>query len=113
MAAGLMAAALMVTLQGTSWVGPSEAPLKITFEEGRAHGALSCNSFHTAYEAGEATLGFGSIATTRKACAPPRMQQDSQVLKFLEQTVSYSVDGDELVLKDGSGSEVLRLKRKI
>lgn len=106
-----MAAAVTAVLQGTSWVGPAEAPLKITFEAGRAHGALSCNSFRTAYDETETALGFGGIITTRKGCAPDVMQQERLVLKFLEQTASFTIDGDDLVLKDGTGRELMRLDR--
>lgn len=112
MAAAWMAAAMTAILQGTSWVGPSDAPLKITFEDGRAYGALSCNSFRSAYDEGDATLGFGNIITTRKGCAPNVMQSERLVLRFLEQTTSFVMDGDELVLKDGTGKELMRLDRK-
>lgn len=113
MAAVWMAAAMTAFLQGTSWVGPSDAPLKITFDDGRAHGALSCNDFRTSYEETEANLGFGGIITTRKGCAPDLMKQERLVLSLLEQTASYSVDGDNLVLKDSSGREIVRLSRKV
>ncbi len=111
MAAAWMAAAMTAVLQGTTWVGPAEAPLKISFEDGRAHGALSCNAFRSAYDEGDATLGFGNIITTRKGCAPDKMQTERLVLKFLGQTKSFVMDGDALVLRDADGRELMRLER--
>jgi heat shock protein HslJ len=112
MAAVWMAAAMTAFLNGTSWVGPADAPLKITFEEGRAHGALSCNNFQTSYEEGDMTLAFGGIATTRKGCSPQLMQKERLVLKFLDAAASFAMDGEVLVLKDNKGQEILRLQRK-
>jgi heat shock protein HslJ len=112
MAAAWMAAAVVTMLHGTSWVGPAETPVQISFEAGKAHGALSCNQFQTSYDENDAALGFGGIATTRKGCAPDRMQKERLVLKLLTATASYVVEGDRLVLKDAGGKTILTLKRK-
>jgi heat shock protein HslJ len=105
-------AALMVTLIGTTWQGPVDVPLNITFEENRAHGTLSCNNFRTNYRESANSLDFGGIITTRKSCSPKVIKQEYLVLSFLKRTAAFAVDGRDLVLKDLAGKTIVRLVRK-
>ncbi len=81
-----------------------------TFANGTASGQMGCNRFTTTFKAGGESLELGKIATTMKACGGTEGQVDDAFLAKLEQVKSWSLDGEELVLSDGDGKELLRFR---
>jgi putative lipoprotein len=45
---------------------------------------------------------------TRMACAPPRDEVERTCVAALGQVTTWAIDGDELVLSDSAGDELLR-----
>jgi len=62
----------------------SEPPPTLRFgEDGSLAGSTSCNRYTTGYTLTGETLTTGAIATTRRACAPERMAQESRFTALL------------------------------
>lgn len=57
-----------------------------------------CNNGSGSYTATKDTLTIGPIATTLMACPPPASEVEGAVLGLLQGDVSYSIDGNTLVL---------------
>lgn len=80
----------------------------LAFEEGgRVSGHGSCNRFMGSFELTGEGLAFGPIASTRMACAPELMQQESRLLDLLAEVLRFEVKADgRLVLHAGGGRTV-------
>jgi len=79
-----------------------------TFANGIVGGSSGCNHFTAPYTVDGDKLEIGTIGTTRMACPPPQTAVERAYLAALGKVASWSVDGDELVLSDGEGNELLR-----
>ena len=106
-----------VPLVGTTWgleslalatdaVSSPVAGTDVTLEfldDGSAAGSGGCNSFHTTYAVDGASIGFDPVASTRMACEPEVMSQETAVFGALESAASFDVEGDVLTLLDADG----------
>jgi len=111
-------------LGGTAWrladldgrpavVGTGDAvpTLSLAAGEARASGNGGCNQFNGAYTQSGASLRFGPLASTRRACADPAANaQETAYLRALESTTRFAVYDDLLVLYAGD-QPVARLRR--
>jgi heat shock protein HslJ len=101
------------TLAGTSWrlaelngqpVTGTE-PLTLVFDatEPRASGNGGCNQFNGPYTQNGASLRFGPLVSTRRACADPAGNaQETAYFQALESTTRSSQEGGALVLYRGN-----------
>jgi putative lipoprotein len=81
-------------------------------KDGRASGTTGCNNFTGTATIDGANLSFSPFATTRRACEPPLMDQESRVLGALQSVKRHSVaEEGRLSLQDAAGQPVLRLER--
>lgn len=105
-----------VPLENTEWAlvelggqpartAPDGAPtLRLDSAQRRASGNTGCNSFGGEYELSGGTLRFGVLATTRRACVDPELnQQEAAFLRALAETRGWRVAGDTLVLSGPAG----------
>ena len=76
----------------------------------RVTGSGGCNRFSGSYEAGEGTLSFGPLASTRMAC--PGMETETAFLRALEGTRRFRLVGRHLDLEDGHGVVLARLEER-
>ena len=109
-------AAIAPPLQGTEWVvediggagivDRSRATLNFA-PDGRVSGNASCNTFRATYAVDGDRLTISRAITTRMACAPALMQQESRLLAVLAgvRTFDLSRDGT-LTLRSGDGASV-------
>lgn len=67
----------------------------------QARGFTGCNSFFGNYELAGATLRFGLIGATRKACPDTDPTREANFLDVLARTRRWTIDGSELLLGDG------------
>jgi putative lipoprotein len=74
--------------------------LKLASKDRRASGFAGCNRYTGGYELSGAHLRFGAIAATRMACPDPT--PETALLKALQDTVSWKVDGRTLELADST-----------
>lgn len=73
-------------------------------------GKVPCNRIGGVYTLKGTSIKFSRIFATRMAC--DKLEQESAFLKLLEETVSaYTVEGNTLLLRDGSSNIVFELKR--
>ena len=109
-------------LAGTSWVlvelngqplAPGGEPLTLHFaaDEQSVSGYGGCNQFSGPYAQSGASLRFGPLASTRRACADPALSnQETAYFQALESTTRYAVEGGRLVLYSGN-QVVARFRR--
>jgi heat shock protein HslJ len=79
-----------------------------TFAEGRIAGSTGCNRFTGPYTVDGDGLEIGAIASTKMACLPPADEVERVYLAALARVAKWRSEGDELVLLDGQGAELLR-----
>ena len=73
--------------------------------DGVLSGDASVNTYRTGYTtSGETMTIDAAIATTRKAGAEELMRQEAAYLAALPQTATYSIEGDDLWLRDADGA---------
>jgi heat shock protein HslJ len=68
----------------------------------QAAGFAGCNNFFGGYELAGATLRFGPLAATRKACADAESTLETKYLQALARTRGWKIDAGELLLLDGA-----------
>jgi heat shock protein HslJ len=107
------------SLQGTTWEALAynngkqalvglEASSSITAvfgNDGSLTGNASVNSYTTTFEATGETMSIdAAIATTKKAGPEKLMRQEAAYLAALPWTRTYSIEGDDLWLRDAEGA---------
>ncbi|HEX8906752.1 MAG TPA: META domain-containing protein [Longimicrobiaceae bacterium] len=105
-------------LENTEWVlvelggqparaaGTNRAPtLRLDAAQKRAAGDAGCNTFSGGYELSGQTLRFGTLASTRRACADEELtRQEGAFLRALADTRTWRVAGNVLVLSGEAGT---------
>jgi putative lipoprotein len=103
-------------LSGTSWVvvGVGGAPLAVAepprvefAADGAIGGSTGCNSMTGSYAVDGASLSFGPLATTRRACGQQLMDLESAVLDALAGVAGWEVDGEGRLHLTGATELVL------
>jgi len=110
------------TLEGPRWVltayladgAMQEAlpspPVEATFSDGRVDGTGGCNLYSGPYQVDGNELTIGLLISTRRACEPPILNQETAYFRDLQSAGSYEIDANTLTLKDGSGTTVLQFR---
>jgi putative lipoprotein len=90
-------------LSGSSWtvVAVGDAPLAVAepprvefAAEGRIGGSTGCNTMTGSYAVDGASLSFGPLATTRRACEQQLMDLEAAVLEAFAGVAGWEIDGD-------------------
>ncbi len=78
---------------------------------GAVSGSGGCNRLHGQATISGASLTFGAIASTRMACPPAVMDQESKFLSALEAVRSFRIDSQQrkLFFLDAAGRPIMRL----
>ena len=106
------------SLVGTSWLAEDidgagvrdDVSSTLTFETAeRAVGSTGCNRWFSSALLADATVRFGPAGSTRRACPPAVMEQESKFLAALLAAHSWRRDGDKLLLIDDAGDTRMRL----
>lgn len=79
---------------------PALPDMRMTIEDGRLAGGSGCNRFTTSWKADGDALELGPTATTRRACAPPRMEVEDRFLAALSRVRGWRVEAGILQLTD-------------
>jgi heat shock protein HslJ len=90
---------MLSTLPGTQVV--------VRFDGGELSGLAGCNSFTGSYEISGRTIAIDPLATTMMACEQAIMDQETNFLANLQNTATYSVTIDRLLLVDDQGRTLL------
>jgi heat shock protein HslJ len=107
-------------LQNTAWLVTilnSQPPLpdtELTLNfggEGTANGNAGCNDFNGAYTVSGEGLVIGPLTATQRLCAEEINAQERAYLSALQAAGSFSLEGNQLIIRDNAGLEILRLDR--
>jgi heat shock protein HslJ len=132
----LVATVLLLAASGCSQVGDQAAPLAgtewrlvelngraplqeteitLTFEDNRAGGNSSCNSYGGEYKRERGgKLEFGEIEQTLMFCMEPEgvMDQEMEYTDLLLQAASYRIADERLEIQDQGGKTILGYEPK-
>ena len=105
-------------LEGTPWVlaagvdvdGWEDVAPSATFAEGMVTGSTGCNRFRGSYTLDGDSLELGEVAMTAMACPPPADAVEREYAGALESVRAWRTEGDELVLLDGDGADLLTFR---
>ncbi len=110
-----------VDLRGGTWVAEDidgagvvdNAQSTMVFgNDGRVSGRGGCNQYSGTVELKGASLILSQLISTKMACAPALMDQETRFLAALQAARSYKMNEDnELVLSDATGKPRLRFSR--
>lgn len=78
-----------------------------TFADGTVSGSTGCNRFTAGYEVDGDALTIDTIASTRKACAPPADAVETAYVDALARVAGWRVDDEGLTLLDADTAPVL------
>jgi heat shock protein HslJ len=84
-----------------------ESNITMSFEDGKVAGSAGCNHFHGAYSTEGSKLEIGPLATTRRACEAPLMNQEREFLAALSSAVTWSIDGNVLDMHRADGERAV------
>lgn len=105
-------------LRGAPWVveaadgAPTPARTTLSFDaDGRVTGVGPCNYFNATYTATGEGITVSRPATTRKACARPRMDVEQRFLEVLERTRHFEITGDGALVLRARDGRVIRARR--
>jgi len=109
-------------LQGTSWTlksysGKDLIPgseMSATFKDGNISGTASCNRYFASYQTKGETLIIEGLGWTEMACLDPEgiMAQESEIMRMLGAAVSYTIQGERLVIQDAEGEQLIFAPRQ-
>jgi len=87
------------------------APITAQFTNvGNLSGSSGCNKYVTSYTVTGLSISVSPISTTKMACAPDVMAQESAYLTLLQKSGRFTLYGDSMTLLDSSGTTLLNFK---
>jgi putative lipoprotein len=79
---------------------------------GRVSGRGGCNGYSGAVEVKGASMIVGELISTKMACAPALMDQETKFMAALQATRTYAMNEEnKLILRDATGRSRLRFSR--
>lgn len=103
-------------LPGTSWTltdlngaAPlaDAVPTLALDAAGQAAGSAGCNRYFGTFAEDGAAVTFGPLGSTKMACAPAVMQQETAFLQLLGNVAGFAVAGDTLTLTTDAGATLV------
>lgn len=77
----------------------SDAEATITFDvNGTLSGSGGCNSLGGDYEVNNNQITFGPIMSTLMGCDEPRMTQEGVVHQVMDETATFQIEGNTLII---------------
>lgn len=108
---GITWAAAEIDGQMVDATDPGRRPNIVLAPEGnRVSGRTGCNRVFGTFTHHDATLRFGTLATTRAACVPDRTATEHAFVAALETTTSHAIANETLELIDAAGTVRMRLR---
>ncbi|TXK73565.1 META domain-containing protein [Mesonia sp. HuA40] len=92
--------------------GDSQKPIQFTLDvNNRVYGFTGCNNFNGNFSLDDNyALSFSPLATTRMAC-PDVKVNEQEVLNIFNQTKFYTLEGDNLFLKNSQDNLLAKFKK--
>lgn len=82
----------------------------VVSDDGKVNGNAGCNGYFGSVILDGSAMSFGNLGTTRQLCAAPASDQETRFLRALDRTRGYRVDDGVLLLLDGAGATLARLR---
>ncbi len=73
-------------------------------DKGQVSGNAGCNTYNASYTVNGNKIKIGPAATTRMACEPDVMAQETAYLNALTNAAIYEIAGNKLTLRDANGA---------
>jgi heat shock protein HslJ len=82
--------------------------------DGKVAGSAGCNQYSAGYTTTASNgITIGQPITTLMACESNLMQQESQYLSLMQKATKYDISGDQLILSDIAGTQILIFKKHV
>ena len=104
----------VVTALGGSPPAASDAGAPLTLQFGGKDtvvGAGGCTSFRGPVAGDDAKLVLGPLSAGTASCGEAVDRQEQSYLQALQAVTGYALNGDELILLDAAGQELVRVRR--
>ena len=89
----------------------ADAPVTAIFAKtGNLSGSAGCNQYITSYTVTGLSITVSPVSTTKMACAPDVMAQETAYINLLEKSGKFNLYGDSMTLSDSSGITLLNFK---
>ena len=99
-------------LAGSEWgIQGNDGPFVQFGSGGEINGSGGCNNFFGTYEQNGERLVIGALASTKKACIGPTMDQERDFLKALQNAHHVNATHKALVVYNEHGETLLELIR--
>src|SRR5262245_50514931 len=108
----ILALAALLSLAGSEWGPAGNGEQYIQFREGQVAGHSGCNRYTGTFTAKGETLTFGSLASTKMACTPERMEQERAWFEMLKKVRGFEATHLVLKLKAADGKVIATLQRR-
>lgn len=113
MTAGTASVGDATLLAGSEWGFDDGSRRIVRFASGgKIAGNAGCNRFSGQYEAKQGRIRISPLAATRKACAGPVMQRESEFFGMLEKARMFDATHLKFVLKNDQGEVLASLTRR-
>jgi heat shock protein HslJ len=122
------AASVISSLQGKTWrltsftnesgsasVLPGTAITAVFGADGKVTGSAGCNNYFAGYQLSGNGIKIGPVGSTLMWCGQPPgvMAQETTYLKLLQGSTTYSTNGTELKLSNGTNANQLIFKAPV
>ena len=108
----ILALAALLSLAGSEWGPPGGGDQYIQFRDGRVAGHSGCNRYTGSFTQDGESLKLGTLASTKMACTPERMEQERAWLEMLEKVRGFEATHLVLKLKAADGDVIATLQRR-
>ncbi len=90
---------------------PVGATLTLSFTSDSVSAFGGCNNFNGPYVVSGGSISIGPLGGTLSTCGPELDAQEQIYTGLLQSATSYQLNGNQLILRDGAGFEIIRLSR--
>jgi len=84
----------------------------IEFKDAQVNGNVGCNGFSGEYKVKGDTIEFGQMMSTLMFCEGPVGEQESATLATMNESATFTLDGNTLTITSADGASVIVLKKK-
>jgi len=98
-------------IDGAGVIDNAQSTLEFT-NDGRVAGRGGCNRYGGSVKAESGSILLSELFSTKMACAPALMDQETRYMAALQAVRSYRMENTSLVLVDATGTPRLRFSRE-
>lgn len=107
----LTGAWLAEDIDGGGVIDNAQSTLEFGTDKRRVSGRGGCNRYGGSVNLSGGSLLMSELFSTKMACAPALMDQETKFMAALQAVRTFRMDGDKLVLVDATGKARLRFAR--